>query len=84
MATTAHSSFPGTRWNMGEQAVVLEQAAQVRDMSARAGGVQTVVAKRNVTGGQAGQQRLGFGDGYDVRTTGAEERLIHLLQYAVF
>jgi hypothetical protein len=49
---------------LGEQAVVLEQAAQVRDMSARAGGVQTVVAKRNVTGGQAGQQRLDFGGAF--------------------
>jgi len=36
----------------------------VRDMSARAGGVQTVVAKRNVTGGQAGQQRLDFGGAF--------------------
>ena len=52
---------------LGEQPVVLEQAAQVRNVSARAGGVQAFVAKRDVTGGQTGQQRLDFGERFQVR-----------------
>ena len=41
-----------------EQTVVLEQAAQVRDLSALAGRVEAVVAEWDVTAGEPGQQRL--------------------------
>src|SRR5271163_4784561 len=39
-----------------EQTVVLEQATQVRDLPASPGGIEAVVAERDVTAGEPGQQ----------------------------